>query len=316
MPNIDLCLDLRELINLGALAQDQEAAINAFLDASAFADAHRLYVGSSFCAQALLHSRGLIEAALKVCRDRGMSATLSVPIAAQDNLARQMGEVQQLLELGEGVIDEVIANDHGMLGWLCNAAAGATITGGALQGTRQSEQPQSFSVVVGRLLSKDPRDPRDPEYPWLPYEPALLQAGLDGGSFFDRLLSTWSFWDEEHAEYRCPIAGLELDPTHEVFLLGNLPSQITPAINGPLCYMSTGQICEYASMGLPDERLFRPNNPCAHQCTDNAIRYQGASGVEFAKLGRMVCFRPEWQCAPQGVDRYRQLVTPLWEVRC
>lgn len=172
-----------------------------------------------------------------------------------------------------------------------------------------------FGVVLGRLMSKDTRDPRDPEYPWQPAAPKMLQSSWGGESYLSRMLATFSYWNSELQEYRCPLVGIELDPFCAELLLHELPEQLTAAINGPLCYMSAGQICEYASLGLPEERMFRPNSPCARQCKGSCVRYRGASGIEFAKLGRAVFFQPQWQCVPRGVHGYRQLLSPLGEVR-
>ena len=315
MPYAQHCLDLRELVTIGELPQvhAQATAVAALLDAPALQGCRRAYIGSSFCSQALLGSRALNEATIELCRKRGLRVTLSLPIPSQRWLERMQSEALELLDLGAGVIDEVVANDLGTLLWTCDLAANRPNRADRAAANNGDELP--LGVVIGRLLNKDQRDPRDPNQPWIPYEPNLLQQGLDGTSYLDRLLSTCSSWDESEGTYRCPVCGIELDPTHEQLLLHDLPPHLTATIDGPTCYMSTGQICEFASLGLDDEQLFRPNAPCAHQCESAAIRYTGTSGIEFAKLGRTVYFMPNWECEPQGVDAYRQLVSPLWEVR-
>ena len=307
MPNVEYCLDLRELISADELAQAQPGDPHpaaALLEALAPQGCTRIYLGSSFCPQALIGARPLNEALIALARERGLHVTLSLPIPSQRWLAPQQEEALALLELGEGVIDELAANDFSMLEWASMLAVERAGVG---------ELP--LGVVLGRLMSKDTRDPRDPEYPWQPAAPKMLQSSWGGESYLSRMLATFSYWNSELQEYRCPLVGIELDPFCAEPLLHELPEQLTAAINGPLCYMSTGQICEFASLGLPEERMFRPNSPCARQCKGSCVRYRGASGVEFAKLGRAVFFQPQWQCVPRGVHSYRQLLSPLGEVR-
>lgn len=307
MPNVEYCLDLRELISADELAQAQsggEHPVLALVGALAPQGCSRIYLGSSFCPQALIGARALNEELIVLCRERGMRATLSLPIPSQRWLAPQQEEVLTLLELGEGVVDELVANDFSMLEWACSLAVERAGSG---------ELP--FGVVLGRLMSKDARDPRDPDYPWRPAAPKMLQRSRGGESYLDRMTATFSYWSDELQEYRCPLAGIELDPFCAELLLHELPENLSVALNGPLCYMSAGQICEYASLGLPEERMFRPNSSCARQCQGTCVRYLGASGIEFAKLGRAVFFQPQWQCVPRGVRTYRQLLSPLGEVR-
>lgn len=308
MPHVEYCLDLRELISADELAQAQPAAgehpAQALIDALGPQGCQRIYLGSSLCPQALIGARALNEGLIALARERGLHVTLSLPIPSQRWLAPQQDEVLALLQLGEGVVDELVANDFSMLEWAS-----------ALAVERAGAGPLPFGVVLGRLMSKDARDPRDPEYPWQPAAPKLVQRSQQGESYLDRMLATFSYWSDELHGYRCPLVGLELDPFCQELLLHDLPPQLTAALNGPLCYMSAGQICEYASLGLPEERMFRPNSPCARQCQGTCVRYLGASGVEFAKLGRAVFFQPQWQCVPRGVQTYRQLLSPLGEVR-
>ena len=309
---IDYCLDLREFISLDELSRNEIPSLEAWLDTPLLAKSTRIYIGSSFCPQALFHSASLIEAVVGLCNARGLKATFSLPIATQYNLKQLSSKAKSLIALGQGVIDEVVANDLGTLEWLCALSKSTRIQ---TQESTAGESLPRFSVGLGRLLSKDTRDPRDAEYSWTPYQPAALQQDWEGTTHLDKLLVTFSYWDEQEEAYWSPVSSIELDPTHATIELYGLPAYLTPVLNGPTCYMSTGQICEYASVGLGDESLFRPNAPCAHQCTEHAIRYRGSSGVEFAKLGRTVYFLPDWECAVTGVGSYRQLISPLWEMR-
>ncbi|MGN0072659.1 MAG: hypothetical protein ACI36W_02535 [Coriobacteriales bacterium] len=307
MPQVEYCLDLRELISIDELSQTHatgQPPARELLSALAPQGCQRIYLGSSFCPQALIGARTFNEQLIAAARECGLHITLSLPIPSQRWLAPLQQEALDLLQLGEDVIDELAANDFGMLEWACSLSV-----------ERAGSGPLPFGVVLGRLLNKDTRDPRDPHYPWQPAAPKIIQRGPQRESYLDRLLTTFSYWNIQLQEYRCPLAGLELDPFCEQLFLHEMPPQLIAALNGPLCCMSAGQICEYASLGLREEHMFRPNAPCAHQCQGTCVRYRGASGVEFAKLGRAVFFQPQWQCMPRGVQLYRQLLSPLGEVR-
>ena len=216
-----------------------------------------------------------------------MALTLVLPIVPQGLLRQVEERAAELVEQAEGTIDEVTVNDYGaFMKW----------------GSIAQESGGKLHLNLGRLIGKDTRDPRDPDYPHIPYRPQLLQADAWGGTHLDRLLQTQ------------PIAGLELDPTHALLDLSSLPAGIEPALYGPLCYQSTGQICEFASIGLLEEEKFRPNAPCKRQCLRNAIRYTGASGVEYCKLGRTMWFDPDWRTQVVGVPSLRRVNAPLLEV--
>ncbi|MFR1640357.1 MAG: hypothetical protein ACLSVD_15075 [Eggerthellaceae bacterium] len=104
----------------------------------------RLYVGSYFCGQYFLRqSDALWREAFSLCRRERIPATLVVPVFSQSDLARGCGLVDRLVHDYGDVLDEITANDVGMLAF----AAGR----------------YGRSVNVGRLLSKEPRDPRYPD---------------------------------------------------------------------------------------------------------------------------------------------------------
>lgn len=304
-PNIDYCLDLRELITLADLAQDQDAAIRALLDTPGLSSSKRIYVGSSFCPQSLERSLPLIDAAAFVCRELNAHLTLSLPIPAQRFLEHQDALLDSLLQQHTGIIDELVANDLGTLVHLSERIHNAP----------QGDSYNGIALVIGRLLCKDVRDPRNADVSWSRRQPTYLAPGYEGESALQQLIATCSYWSDEHERYENAIAGIELDPICAELDLSALPQGLLPVLNGPLCYMSTGQICEYASIGLPAQKAFRPNGACGAQCAKTCLRYRGASGVEFFKIGRSVFFETPWQTELQGVPRYRQLVSPLKEVR-
>ena len=304
-PSIDYCLDLRELITLADLAQDQGTAIRTLLDTPALCASKRIYIGSSFCPQSLEHSLPLIDAAADVCHELDARLTLSLPIPAQRFLKHQDALVNLLLQRHAGIIDEIIANDLGTL----------TLLSERIHNAPQGDPFNDVTLVVGRLLCKDVRDPRNDDVSWGRRIPAYLVPGYEGENALQQLIATCSYWSDEHERYENAISGIELDPICVELDLSALPQGLLPVLNGPLCYMSTGQICEYASIGLPAQKAFRPNSACSTQCAKTSWRYCGASGVEFHKIGRSVFFQAPWQTDLQGVARYRQLISPLKEVR-
>lgn len=304
-PRIEYCLDLRELITLADFAQDQASAINAFLDTPGLESCRRLYAGSSFCPQALEHSLALIDAATAVCRERDIRMTLALPIPAQRFLEHQDQLLTALLQQHGDIIDELVVNDLGSLVHLSEC----------IHNAYEGEPLFGMGLVVGRLLCKDARDPRSAAISWSSRVPAYLEPDANGENSLQQLIATCSFWSDERECYENALCGVELDPICEQLELSSLPDGLLPVLCGPLCYMSTGQICEYASIGLPAERAFWPNGACGAQCAKTCLHYRGASNVEFFKIGRSVFFEAPWQTRLASVSVYRQLVSPLKEVR-
>ena len=286
-PVAEPCLDVCELVSLGETPAETLGQLGWQLERPELAGAERIYVGSNFCPQALFASTELISASVAFARAAGMQVTLSLPIFAQRFIAEGLDYLDACLRVGEETIDEVTVNDFGMLAHLSLAGYGVGIN-------------------IGRLLNKDTRDPRDPYYPHMPYVPNSVRKGPDGRSFLQANILAFSSFDQ--------VRGVEFDPTHDALDLSQLDARLTPAVHGPLCYMSTGQICEYASIGRPDAKSYRANDACALQCTRTASRYYGESEVEFYKLGRTVYFDAP-DVSVSGVESYRQLHAVLAERR-
>ena len=305
-PATEYCLDLRELIDLDGFAQDPAAILLALLDAPSFSECRRLYVGSSFCPQSLFHSRFFLDSVLGLCRKRSFRATLSVPIPAQRFLERQSAFVENLLAEYCDVIDEVVVNDLGTLARLSTL----------IHNAEEASPYSGLGLVIGRLLNKDARDPRCDELSFARRMPNILQPGYGAQSMLRRMIATSSFWSEEHERYENALVGVEFDSVCEQLDLTQLPQGLLPALNANLCYMSTGQICEFASIGLAAQASFRPNAACAGQCAKTCVAYTGASGVEFFKLGRSIFFEPRWQTELLGATSQRCIVSVLKEVLC
>ena len=283
------CLDLCEAITLHSDAAEQLRCIEGYLDTDGLADCSRVYLGSSFCPQALFASAGLADAALDICRRRGMNATLVLPVLAQRFYERGIAFARELVSRSEGLIDEVVVNDYGTL-----AELSRLIDAGGF--------PETLKLHLGRLMSKDTRDMRCTANHERLYRPALLQ-GTRGATALDALLQQFP-----------RVSGITLDQTHVALDITGLPKGVEVAICGELVYVSTGQICEFASVGVSAEEAFRANLACKLQCLTYAERYLGASGVEFAKIGRTVyADTPDVEVVASAA--YRMLISPLKEVR-
>lgn len=269
-----------------SLAELSAPYVNSALEQYAVMHPQRLYIGSSFCPQLLLAlAPNDIEALSARCSEMNLPMTLVLPISNEGQLDAVNARVEELFAAASGTIDEITVNDFG-----------AFMRWGAF-----AENTPHCKLNVGRLFNKDLRDPRDPDYDKLPHAPALIERDWRGYSALDRLTATY------------PVNCVEFDPTHDVLDLSGLPAGVQAAVYGPLCYMSTGQICEFASIGRKAEEKFRPNARCGLQCLQTSIAYNGASGKEFLKLGRSIFFEAQ---APvvTGVSSCRNVFAPLKEV--
>ena len=237
--------------------------------------AERLYVGSNFCSQYFLRqSMSLWREAFALCRREGMAATLVVPVVSQRDLAEACQLVEEILTSYGDMVDEITVNDVGMFAY-CRQRCGRAIN-------------------LGRLFFKEPRDPRYADL-FETRHAVGLPAVLTG------LFS--------HGE----VAGIEIDPTHAALDLsevrGFLP-QVSVGVHMPYCYLSTGNVCEFAGIGRPVREKFRPNAPCAMECARCSVGYGLPYGTRMLKWGRTVYF-PNHGCTVCEGEDFRMIVTPV-----
>ena len=171
-------------------------------------------------------------------------------------------------------VDEVTVNDVGMLSFISDT--------------------YRITLNLGRLFFKDARDIRMRGY----YQRTVHPAGLD------RL--------EGYAK-RFSVGCAELDAVSSCLQLG---SDIhTPiAIHYPYCYMTTGNICKYASIDKDISKKFRPNAPCSRQCQRIYETYSPKTGeYTLYRIGRAVYFETQ---LPETVDgQFERLIYfPLREL--
>ena len=109
------------------------------------------------------------------------------------------------------------------------------------------------------------------------------------------------------------VRGVEIDPTHaalDLAQLRGLAPQMRVGVHVPYCFMSTGSICELASLHRPVRCKFRPNDSCSLECARCAVGYALPGGARLLKWGRTVLF-PNHGCTVFEGEDFRMIVTPL-----
>lgn len=212
---------------------------------------------------------------LEYAKARKIPVTLTVPVFSQKDIGKAKKRIYMFLE--NDSINEVTVNDIGMLRFL---------------------QEEGRNVNLGRLFFRDPRDGRLPQVCERETRPFLL-SHLKNGVYAD-----------------VPFYGIELDPVSSVIDVSGFDMQAHPvALHGPYCYMTTGNICKYASIHYPPEMKFRPNLPCYMECT-NVVDYacgKKGDGCRLSRFGRAVYFRKD--AALNGTEEYRSVYFPIDEWR-
>ncbi len=278
------CANMCDVADYCEPSFDASALCDHVLAQTGFSRIDRVYVGSYFCDRLFL---ALSDAALsgiaRVCRERAMHATLVLPIFSQAALSRGVDRADAILAGHRGLFDEVVVNDIGM----------------ARHAARRYER---FGVGCGfgRLLSRDARDPRY----WATTE-GMRPCGMDAGAVRDLCPNA-------------PIASVELDPFAPLIDASPLAG-LPVALHLPHCFMSTGHICEAASVGKPVSRRYRPDAACARECME-AYTLTESAGWEtmpetcFAKMGRTVYFENP-SCIVAGGRASRIIWSPS-DFRC
>lgn len=235
----------------------------------------RLYVGSSFCEQYFLHQpERLWREAFALCRREGISATLVLPVFSQKDLAAGKERIVALLRRYGGDIDEITANDPGMVDF----------------SFLHLDRP----LNAGRLLMRGARDPR-------PAHLAETRCGIGVPTIVTELFKNQK------------LKGIELDPTHaelDLSELSGLAPHLSVGVHTPYCVLSTGAICELAGARRPEHERFRPNATCKLECSRCSITYELACDVRLLKFGRTVYF-PNHGCIVREGDVVRMIVTPF-----
>lgn len=249
------CLNLCEILPYLRKKRNLEGILQASMGEAQFTTCERIYTGTSFCGKYFLHmSDNTMEELLKICKEKNIHMTLVIPVFSEGDLERGKKKIAQLIEQGKDIIDEVTANDVGILSYL------------------KYEFP--IAINTGRLFMKDYRDPRYTEYYQIPWKPKMFT------DYFQKLLADYG------------IKGCEFDLTHQFIDFSGVPENIIPAIHIPYTYQTVGRICEYASISKEISKKYRVNDRCEQNCTENLIKYSVSDGeMEYVRFGRTVYFK-------------------------
>lgn len=211
----------------------------------------RIYIGSYFCDEYFLNCD--YDALMRLIDrvNNKNQITLVIPVFCEKNLEKGKDFINELLQSYRDEIDEVTVNDYGMMQYMY--------------------KNYHCRTNLGRLCFKDYRDPRYLEY----FENTWKPKG------FTPLLKEWI------ETYK--INSVELDITHRAVDLSENPGCII-GLHTPYTYMTTGKICEYASMRRPVQKKFRPNISCAMECMNACIQYDLEDERKWIRIGRTIYF--------------------------
>lgn len=129
---------------------------------------------------------------------------------------------------------------------------------------------KNIKVNMGRLFFKYPRDFRVLEFT------KNITASIDVNIAAGSELCNGIF---------------EIDETNDALEL--VTSKVKTGIHYPLCYMTTGNICKFASIHVPLEKKFRPNSKCHKECQRIIECYRENSNYgtcNVYRIGRTVYF--------------------------
>lgn len=272
---ITYCLSLCETAerHLAPFGGNPHAMLATYVAQANFPGCHRLYVGSSFCAQRLLNTpSSFYQTVAELCRAYDLHVTLTLPIATQQTLESVKERASTIERLLWPFVDEFTVNDLGML--------------------EHISRTHDVGIFLGRLFSRDHRDPRYPESYEHVHHPDILS--------FDLL--------QAQAAYPA-LRGVELDPTASVIDASAAPESLEVALHLPFCYISTSHLCEYAARDKSPDRAFRAECPCASECLDCHTRYEEENGVRFIKIGKTIYYRNA-DAAVEGASSTRLIYTP------
>ncbi len=119
-------------------------------------------------------------------------------------------------------------------------------------------------INLGRLFFKDQRDARVPDYYERTITPNLLT----------------------YMEYLDSISLVELDRTNRRVELCNV-KDVEVAMHIPFCYMTTGNICKFASINKVVESKFRPNCSCNQECASVYEKTPVSNDEQISELYRI-----------------------------
>lgn len=249
---------------------DQVEKYEAFIQEK---EGARIYLGSYFCFPYVKNlSLQQLEEIFHHCQRTNHKITFVLPLISEKYFLDMQKRLSDITHLGRECIDELCVNDYGTLDYV----------------VKKYQMP----VHLGRLFFKDYRDPRYEDYWNGTCRPKLFNP------YFKQIVE----------EYQ--VKGLEFDPIVSCIDLQQAFSGLTYSIHTPYCYITTGQICEYGSIGQPMDQKFRPNESCRMECSRLTSLYELPEGQMWYRMGRAIYFKNE-TCLVKGIPQIRELVFPI-----
>lgn len=127
----------------------------------------------------------------------------------------------------------------------------------------------TMKVNLGRLFFKDPRDVRISEY-------YLHKGNVNTSSVLKNIV------DISKINY------IEIDETNRTVDVADV---FNIAVHVPFCFMTTGNICKYASVNKSLEFKYRPNDKCGQECSyiyEHYSEIYNGTSIELYRVGRTV----------------------------
>lgn len=231
------CVNLCEIYSPHFLRKINLEFFLDFLSSKMGEKIERIYIGSSFCSQYFLKLSDY-ESIFQLCKKRRICITLTIPVFTEKDVGAGKEKANVICQSGIGVIDEITVNDIGMLSYF--------------------QDKKSYQLNLGRLFFKDPRDCRVPDFYNKKVSPLLLSHLSD------------AYW----RMFR--FSAVELDPTNKELDMSFLEeTDINFGVHFPFCYMTTGNICKFASIHRDVKQKFRPNLKCRLECAHICDYYSG-----------------------------------------
>lgn len=276
-----LCMNLCELLHATLLDKINLRLLFDSLEKKYCESVKRVYIGSSFCSQYFLNFFGYHEV-FNYCREKKIPVTLTVPVLSEKDLKKGKEKINRVCLDGVNIIDEITVNDIGMLAFLNGMS--------------------TVRLNLGRLFFKDPRDCRVPDYMNENLPLTLLTHLSD------------NYWS------RLRFEGIELDPIKWYIDLSLLNgSEYYVGLHVPFCYMTTGNICKFASVHYPVEQKFRPNLSCGMEC-EHIIDFYSGHVMQtdcdplLIRIGRTLYFENEHvKTIGQSFDRIIYFPVKEWK---
>ncbi len=269
--NIHNCLNLCEIMFLFSNYKEIEELIDAYNKNSITNKIERIYIGSNFCSRYYSYLEfKYYENILDYCRYNNLKCTLVTPIINQKEIQFFIKQTSKFENFFD-IIDEITINDFGMLYYI-------------------KEKYPNMKINFGRMLIKDTRDIRYNEYTNFIHQPEIL---------------TFDYSIEKKLNIR--LNYYEFDITNKKLDFSNTNYKI--AIHYNYLYQTVGNVCEFASIDLPDEKKFRPNGACQFQCMRTYMKYD-AKIASYIKFGRTVYTKVNM---PEilNLNEYRVILFPL-----